>query len=81
MVVKNYSDAMEFILKNGIPKKIIFEKSDSHSECGSYGSDFIKWIIELDFEEIYKLPKKFKVYFEKLDDEDSLNIQRYLSKY
>ena len=70
---KSYSEGTEYILKNGIPSKIILEESDfSNSDLNE--DIFIRWLFELENDNLFKIPVNFEIYDDKNNEMNKIDI-------
>lgn len=62
IVLRTFDDAVEYVLKHGMPEYISFDHDlgmDEKGELLKSGYDFAKWLIEADLDETIQIPKSF----------------------
>ncbi len=84
VIVRSYAEAVEWVLKNGIPSFISFDNDLEDSKEGQNiytGYDFAKWIVKMAFEEALHFPSNFSFDVHCGDAVARNNINAILNNY
>ena len=84
VIVRSYDEAVSFVKENGIPVFISFDHDlgcDEKGEVLKSGYDFAKWLVDMDIENIYKLPKDFRFNVHSANPIGRNNINAILNNY
>jgi len=84
VIVRSYEDAVNYILKNGIPNFISFDHDlglNSDGSIAKNGYDLAKWLVEQSLDEKLKFPKDFNFYVHSANPIGRHNIESILNNY
>ncbi len=84
ILVRSYDEALEYVKTNGIPNFISFDHDlgvDKYDNLLPTGYDFVKWLVDMDMDNIYKFPEDFDFYVHSANPVGKKNIETYLNNY
>ncbi len=84
IIVRSYDEAVAFVEEYGIPKIISFDHDlgmDKDENILPSGYDFAKWLVEMDMEGKYKIPKEFRFNVHSANPVGKKSIESYLNNY
>lgn len=83
-IVRSYEEAISFVKEFGIPKFISFNHDLGCKENGEIlpsGHDFAKWLVDMDIQKEYFIPKDFSYQVHSANPIGRNNIQSLLNNY
>jgi hypothetical protein len=79
VIVRSVDDAIQVISERGIPNFISFDHDlGDHAKTGY---DLAKHLVEIDMDEIHKIPDGFSFYVHSQNPTGKKNIESYLDNY
>ena len=84
VIVRSYENAVDYILKNGIPKYISFDHDlglDENGNIAKSGHDLAKWLVEISLDGILKFPDDFDFNVHSANPIGKNNIESILNNY
>ena len=78
-IVRSYDEFINFVKSFGIPHFISFDHDLGKNE--KTGLDIAKWIIEVDLDKIYQIPKDFSFTVHSQNPIGKKNIEHLLTQY
>lgn len=84
VIVRTYDDAVNYILKNGMPDFISFDHDlglDKNGEIAKSGYDFAKWITDADIDGKIEIPEAFLFAVHSQNPVGKKNIESLLTGY
>lgn len=81
-IVRSFTEAVDWVLENGIPDIISFDHDLGYSEfyTNKNGYDFAKWLVDYDLEKNL-ISKEFKFTVHSMNPVGAKNIKLYLENY
>jgi len=83
IIVRSFSEAVSFVMKNGVPSFISFDHDlgMKDGELLETGYDFAKWLVENDLNGVIKIPEDFSFNVHSANPVGAKNIESYINNY
>lgn len=84
ILARSYDEAINYVKQNGIPNFISFDHDlgvDENNNLLPSGYDFVKWLVEMDMENIFIFPNDFTFFVHSANPVGKTNIETYLNNY